>query len=658
MVSIETEARIAKILLILAEGERNIEISRQVLSDNNDYDAYQIFKFLDFEGKNRIDACNIIEFLRTKGIYVNLIEINLIILFYDQDCDGSLSFLEFLNLIQSEKSKPIPKVLNSNNISYNIEYSLIKLLQKEIELSKNLLIALNELKTRYDFNIHNIFHSLKSNCFIDEESIKRFLKRNSARAIKSDIKSILKRLDINKDGKIDLCEFHTFLGYPECQKCCSNICCCNCGCICCNFCQCEQICSVHHCIHRRNCCIPNFQNYNYLNNYNSVSNENFNNGNQLKVSNESYFNNNYEDSQASTFFKSGNMNKGDFSGRNDMFSVSEVQKLSPNLSLRLSPQRQFVPKTSYRNPNVNNNFNNNINNYNNNIDKNNYNNIDRNFNNHLDNNFNDNYNNFENNNFNPENNFNENINNQFDNFNNNQFYNNNNMNSNKKFNPNEMEESQFNDYLISAMNFESKIEKAKINLACQNDFNCEDAFRIFELDSRNFITEDDLKYGLNQLGINPSDIEIKLLMKRFDLEKEGIINFSDFFDMIVPYEKDYRNMVENKLPNSCCHCKCPDIFNSETKSLMKKVFELLIDSEKKLNEMKKNYASLRVVLNDIFKFIDVNELGFFKENDLNSYLKEIDGFNNMKDCDLLFIRLDKNRDGKVEYYEIEDEFKL
>ena len=88
MVSIETEARIAKILLILAEGERNIEISRQVLSDNNDYDAYQIFKYLDFEGKNIIDACNIIEFLRTKGIYVNLIEINLIILFYDHDYDS------------------------------------------------------------------------------------------------------------------------------------------------------------------------------------------------------------------------------------------------------------------------------------------------------------------------------------------------------------------------------------------------------------------------------------------------------------------------------------------------------------------------------------------------------------------------------------------
>ena len=657
MVSIETEARIAKILLTLAEGERNIEISRQVLSDNNDYDAYQIFKFLDFEGKNRIDACNIIEFLRTKGIYVNLTEINLIILFYDQDYDGSLSFNEFINLIQTEKSKPTPKVLSSNNLSYNIEYSLIKLLQKEIELSKNLLISLNELKTRYDFNIHNIFHSLKSNCFIDEESIKKFLKRNSARAIKSDIKSIIKRLDINKDGKIDLCEFHTFLGYPECQKCCSNICCCNCGCVCCNFCLCEQICSVHHCIHRRNCC-PNYQNNNYLNDYNinqlNISNDNFNRGNQLKFSNQNYFNNNYGDSQDSTFFKSGNMNKGDFSGRNNMFYSSEIQKLSPNLSLRLSPQRQFSPKTSYRIPNENNNYNNIDSNFNNNLDNNN---LNDNYNNLDNNNVNNQYNNLDDNNINVENNFNENV-NQYNN--NNQLYNNNNNNINqmKKLNPNEMEENQFNDYLINAMNFESKIEKIKINLACQNDFNCEDAFRVFELDSRNFLTEDDLKYGLNQLGLKPSDIEIKLLMKRFDLEKEGIINFSDFFDMIVPFEKDYRNMVENRFPNSCCHCKCPDIFNINTKSLMKKLFELLIESENKLNQMKKNYASLRVVLSDIYKFIDVNESGFFKENELISYLKEIGGFNNMKDCDLLFIRLDKNRDGKVDFYEIEDEFKI
>ena len=176
MVSIETEARVAKILLTLAEGERNIEISRQVLNDNYDYDAYQIFKYFDFEGKNRIDPCNLLEFLRTKGIYANLTEINLIFLFYDKDYDGCLSYLEFLKLIQSEKSHKNSQISNSNNISYNIEFSLIKLLEKEIELSRKIISALNELKTRCDFNIHNIFHLLKGNYFIDEESIKTFLK--------------------------------------------------------------------------------------------------------------------------------------------------------------------------------------------------------------------------------------------------------------------------------------------------------------------------------------------------------------------------------------------------------------------------------------------------------------------------------------------------
>ena len=74
--------------------------------------------------------------------------------------------------------------------------------------------------------------------------------------------------------------------------------------------------------------------------------------------------------------------------------------------------------------------------------------------------------------------------------------------------------------------------------------------------------------------------------------------------------------------------------------------------------MKKDFASLRVVLNQIFQLFDVNENGFFNESQLANYLKEIGGFTNMKDSDLLFIRLDKNRDGKVDYYELEDELKV
>ena len=109
----------------------------------------------------------------------------------------------------------------------------------------------------------------------------------------------------------------------------------------------------------------------------------------------------------------------------------------------------------------------------------------------------------------------------------------------KKINYNEYEENQFNDFLRKLMITESQIEDAKVSLALRPDFNCEDAFRIFELNGRGFIDECDLKCGLNLIGIFPTDHEVRLLMKRFDLQKQGVLNYADFFDMLVPFEKEY-----------------------------------------------------------------------------------------------------------------------
>ena len=140
MLSIETEKRIAKLFMILAEGERTIEISRQVLSDLKEFDSYQLFKNLDIEGKNKIDYCNIVEYLRNKGIYASDEEAQLIILFYDQDYDTVLSYSEFINLIQSEKvlqktSYKSPR----GELSYNV--------------TNDIYIPFSELKNVYNVDI-------------------------------------------------------------------------------------------------------------------------------------------------------------------------------------------------------------------------------------------------------------------------------------------------------------------------------------------------------------------------------------------------------------------------------------------------------------------------------------------------------------------------
>ena len=73
------------------------------------------------------------------------------------------------------------------------------------------------------------------------------------------------------------------------------------------------------------------------------------------------------------------------------------------------------------------------------------------------------------------------------------------------------------------MKTESKIEEEKIELVSKCDFNIEDAFKIFDLNNKGYIIDDDLKFTLNQFGIFVNDYDIRLLMKRFDLNKKNLV---------------------------------------------------------------------------------------------------------------------------------------
>jgi hypothetical protein len=64
MLSVETEARITKLLLNLADGEKAIQTTRQILSNERQFDPYLAFKRFDKENKNSIDEFNIVEFLK------------------------------------------------------------------------------------------------------------------------------------------------------------------------------------------------------------------------------------------------------------------------------------------------------------------------------------------------------------------------------------------------------------------------------------------------------------------------------------------------------------------------------------------------------------------------------------------------------------------
>ena len=631
MLSIETDKRLAKLMMQLAEGERTIEIARQVLSDLYDFDAYQIFKNLDIEGKNRIYAINIIEFLKNKGIYTSQEEAKLIILFYDQDFDGVLTYPEFINLVQSEKSiHKSPNFSPTDCLSYNVDRSLGKLLEKEVELARMILYILKDLRCRYDFNIHDLYHSVKNWNFITSDSIRNFLEKNGFSYLESDIKSIIKRMDLNRDGKIDLSEFHVLLGYPNCFYCCPCLSCPSCGACYCNSCFCNLPCYYHGRVHR-NINSPNRNNREEIEkdyyNFNSYINKNNDLNDNLENDNEIYKNNSMnlprqnlnlsELSNQNNINSNINNNKGLVSSppsRNNKFK----KMISDSLTIRLSPERNYGPievelcERCNQIPCICGNLPNTLNNN-------------------------------KNSDFSAEENYN--LSNGF----NNSIYNNKNLTS--------FEIKQFNDFLKVLMQGEKEIELNKIDLALKSDFNCEDAFRIFEKEGRGFLTKEDIKFGFDSLGLNFNENDINLIMKRFDLKKKNNINFQEFFDMLVPFYSEYRNIVELRLPLSNCPYRAFNVFAVDTLIYLKKVFMSIIDFENKVNNIRENLYGLSLKIDEIFKLFDVRNFGYFTFEDYILYLKKYGLIEENLKVDLLFIRLDKNRNGKIEKYEIFDEIK-
>ena len=171
---------------------------------------------------------------------------------------------------------------------------------------------------------------------------------------------------------------------------------------------------------------------------------------------------------------------------------------------------------------------------------------------------------------------------------------------------NEFEENQFIDYLRNAMELENKIENLKIELSLRCDFNWEEIFRMFEIEGRGFLTRDDLSIGFNKFDLYPKYIDISLLLNRYDLQKKGFITYPDFFEMIVPFSKYHRLMVENRRINSEIKDINPDEFNYETKQCIKNLFFEIFIGEFTLNKQREKFASLKNVSETVVNFLAVN----------------------------------------------------
>ena len=158
-----------------------------------------------------------------------------------------------------------------------------------------------------------------------------------------------------------------------------------------------------------------------------------------------------------------------------------------------------------------------------------------------------------------------------------------------------------------------------------------------------------MQKGLNALDIYPNYYEIILLMKKYSLNDDDSLSYSDLFDMLTPFCREYRIMIEERQSmNTFTHYNKGEIFLNTTKGCLVNLLKFIIETENVIERERERLNKIYTLnIRDVFNTIDKVGRGSFSILDLNLFLQEKEVTYLPKEADLLFIRLDRKRKGQI-----------
>jgi len=218
MIGLQTELKLAQLLKNIADGEKEIEVVRQVLAEQPDFEPYTAFKRIDRDGSGYISTWELHNFLRDNDLHVLEKDIHNLYKVFDLNQDGRITYTEFLNIVLPKTSPSLRQLATSRQsyyvaryetLPYEVEWALARVFDKEINYFRKVELLKEDLALRYDFNLLEAFKLIDEDRTgnVDLDSIYLFLKRNKIIVSESDILSLLRRCDKDGDGKLSYAEF-------------------------------------------------------------------------------------------------------------------------------------------------------------------------------------------------------------------------------------------------------------------------------------------------------------------------------------------------------------------------------------------------------------------------------------------------------------------
>jgi Ca2+-binding EF-hand superfamily protein len=98
------------------------------------------------------------------------------------------------------------------------------------------------------------------------------------------------------------------------------------------------------------------------------------------------------------------------------------------------------------------------------------------------------------------------------------------------------------------LELEKRLERIKIDLTLRTDFNLIDAFRVFDVEGKGWITPQEVKEGLTIYGVFTNFEDLGLYFSRYDKDEDGRLRYSEFCDSFLPTDAFHASLLAKKAP--------------------------------------------------------------------------------------------------------------
>lgn len=209
--------------------------------------------------------------------------------------------------------------------------------------------------------------------------------------------------------------------------------------------------------------------------------------------------------------------------------------------------------------------------------------------------------------------------------------------------------------LREQISLERELENAKIALIQAPDFNVFDAFRIFDVDSRGWISLTDLKLGLQDIGIYPSIEELELYFKRYDKDNDMRLRFSEFSDSFTPVDAYYSGLLNRRTSNDTRGrlYSRDDCFLNQTKLEFKNVWRTHFKIESFSESLRQRlYKRPGFDVYEAFASCDLYDDGVVSKDELRRLIESRGFYVSEKEVSTLVEKIDKDKDGRISLSEV------